>query len=81
MLLEEGGGLDAVLGHIHHPPLLAQGVGHGDSQQRLILDDQQSVSADLHHDFSPFQSPAMAIMMTRNVVPRPTEDSTSIVPP
>ncbi len=81
VLLEQGGALDAVLGHVHRPALLAQGVGHGDPQERLVLDDQQPVSADFHPTSFSLSSSAIAAMMTRNVVPLPTEVSSSIRPP
>ncbi len=48
MLFEEGGALDAVLGHIDRPTLFPQGIRHGDPEQGLVLDDEQTVAADLH---------------------------------
>ena len=82
VLLEERRPLDAVLGDVDRPALLAQGVGHGDPQQRLVLDDQQSVAADRHAAPPPARSRRASRRSEPGTwCPCRRSDSTSMVPP
>jgi hypothetical protein len=71
VLLEQREPLDAVLGDVDRPALLAQGVGHGDPQQRLVLDDEQPLAADVMYDTSPRGASSPAGSTTRNTNPPP----------